>query len=370
MKKKVLFVATVTRHINAFHIPYLKYFKEKGYEVHVASNGDEDILYCDKHYEVEFEREPLKSKNIKAYKKLKNIIYENDYDIIHCHTPVAGVLTRLAAKKARKRGTKIIYTAHGFHFYKGAPLKNWLLFYPIEKNLAKHTDVLITINVEDYELAKKKFKAKKIERVHGIGVDKQKFDISMTETERNKIRESFSVGELDYLIMYAAELNKNKNQIMLIDAMKILVKSYPNIKLILAGTGILEEEYRKEITKSCLQSNILLIGYRTDIPKLLKISDLYVATSKREGLPINIVEAMVSGLPLVVTNSRGQRELVEDGKNGYIVKLGDVNALVEKIRNIYLDYRIKKQFTTSAKEKSKPYLLENVFQEMKNIYNA
>ncbi len=368
--KKVLFVASVTRHINTFHIPYLRYFKNKGYEVHVASNGEESIKYCDKHFQIEFERSPLKIKNIKAYKKLKKIIEKENYNIIHCHTPVASVLTRLAAKKMKKRGTKVIYTAHGFHFFKGAPLKNWILFYPIEKYLSKYTDTLITINEEDYEFAKRKFKKTNVKHIHGIGIDSSKFNFDMSEKERNEFREKLSVGPLDFLLMYAAELNNNKNQKMLIDAMKILVNKYPNIKLILAGTGIYKERLEKQIRKNLLQSNVLLIGYRTDIPKLLKISDLYVATSKREGLPVNILEAMISGLPLVVTDSRGQRELVDDGKNGYIIKIGDVQDLVQRIENIYLDARIRDHIVENAKNNIDKYLLDNVIKEMSNIYNA
>ena len=148
---RVLFVATVTSHINAFHIPYLKWFKEQGYEVHVASKGKQKIEYCDKHYEIPFERFPLKKNNIKAFRELKKIIDNNNYKIIHSHTPVAGILTRLAVRKARKSETKVIYTAHGFHFYKGAPLLNWLIYYPIEKICSRWTDCLITINSEDYE---------------------------------------------------------------------------------------------------------------------------------------------------------------------------------------------------------------------------
>lgn len=367
--KKVLFVASITKHILSFHIPYLQYLKEKGYEIHVASNGEEAIPFCDKHFQLEFQRSPFAKENRSVYKKLKKIIEEENYQMIHCHTPVASVLTRLAAEKARKHGTKVLYTAHGFHFYHGAPLKNWLFFYPIEKYLAKYTDALITINEEDYTFAKRKLKAKKIYHIHGIGVEPSKFDFDMSEKKREEIRASFTLSSLDYLMMYAAELNDNKNQQMLIDAMKKLVPLYPNMKLILAGIGPLKEKFEKEIQENFLQSNVFLIGYRTDIPELLKISDLYVATSKREGLPVNILEAMIAGLPLVVTNSRGQRELVEDGKNGYIVELNDVNSLVEKIQNIYVDQRIQTQFTKYAKNHIENYLLSNVKREMKTIYD-
>lgn len=366
--KKVLFVASVTRHINAFHLPYLKYFKDNEYEVHVASNGDEEIKNCDKHFNLEFERSPLKLQNIKAYKKLKEIINKEGYDIIHCHTPVASVITRLAAKKARKRGTRIIYTAHGFHFFKGAPLKNWMLYYPIEKMLSKHTDTLITINEEDYDFVKNRFKSTDVKYIHGIGINSNKFDITMSDAKREDMRKNLSINPLDFLMIYVAELSDRKNQQMLIDAMKIIVKKNDNIKLLLVGSGPLKEQFEKEIRENFLQNNIILLGYRTDIPELLKISDLYVATSKMEGLPINILEAMSSGLPVVATNSRGQRELIRDGENGYIVEVNDVDSFVQKIENVYMDHRIRERITCGAKENIEPYLLENVMKEMKNIY--
>ena len=278
-------------------------------------------------------------------------------------------MTRLAAKKARKTGTKVIYTAHGFHFYHGAPLMNWVVYYPIEKYLSRFTDVLITINEEDYAFAKKKLKAGRVEHIHGVGIKAEKFEFGIPESKRDEMRANFTCTPIDFVMMYAAELNENKNQKMLIDAMKKLVPAYPNMKILLAGEGPLKEKFEKEIRENFLQSNVLLIGYRTDIPELLKISDLYVATSKREGLPINILEAMVSGLPLVVTNARGQRELVEDGKNGYVVEIGDVDSLVEKIRNIYLDSRMRNMITKNARANIAPYLLPNVLAEMKRIYH-
>ena len=244
--KKVLFVATVTKHINSFHIPYLKWFKEEGYEVHVASNGNEQIEYCDKHYNLPFERFPLRKNNIKTYRELKKIINENKYEIIHCHTPVGGVLTRLAAKKARKKGTRVIYTAHGFHFYKGAPLLNWLIYYPIEKWLSRYTDCLITINKEDYELAKKKFrKCKQIELVHGVGLDTTKFDIKISNQALATLKDEISIKKDNIVLTYIAELNKNKNQQLLIKTIEQIVKEGDTrYILLLVGDGELKEQYQ------------------------------------------------------------------------------------------------------------------------------
>ena len=215
--KKILFVATVDEgHIIKFHIPYLRYFKENGYEVHVACAGNALIPYCDKKYELTFERTPYKLANLNAYKKLKIIIENNDYKLVHCHTPVGGVIGRLASRKARKLGTKVLYTAHGFHFYKGAPLRNWLVYYPIEKWLSRYTDCLITINEEDYNnVISKKFKAKQINLVHGVGVNLRKFEPQIIEN-KFQTRKEYGYEENDFILFYAAELNENKHQDLLI----------------------------------------------------------------------------------------------------------------------------------------------------------
>lgn len=368
--KKVLFVATVTNHINAFHIPYLKWFKENGYEVHVASKGNEKIEYCDKHYDIQFERSPIKLNNIRAYKELKKIINENNYETIHCHTPVGGVLTRLAARKARKNGTRVIYTAHGFHFYKGAPIINWFIFYPIEKYLSKYTDCLITINQEDYERAKRKFKkCKQIELVHGVGVDKDKFNFEMSTEERHELRESLKIKDDDFVLIQVGELNKNKNQIMAINAMKKLIKENSNIHLLLIGNGDMKEEYKKKINELNLEKNIHLLGYRKDIPQLLKISDVLISLSYREGLPVNVMEAMASGLPVIATDCRGNRDLILNGQNGYILKTDDTVSLEEKILFLSGNINICEQFKEKSKKIIKYYNIETVKEKMQNTYN-
>ena len=358
--KKVLFVATVTSHINGFHIPYLKWFKEQEYETHVASRGNEKIQYCDKHFEIPFARFPFTKNNIKAYKELKKVIKENDYQIIHCHTPVGGVLTRLAARKARKKGTKVIYTAHGFHFYKGAPILNWIIYYPIEKIMSRYTDCLITINNEDYERAKKKFKANKIVYVHGVGVKEEKFNFEMSKEEQLKLKSELGINENDFVIIYPAELSKRKNQGMLLQAMqKLKDKGYRNIKLLLPGNDSLNGEYQQMAKDLNISEQVKFLGYRRDIPKLIKISNLAVSTSKQEGLPVNIIEAMMSGIPIIVTNCRGNRDLVDN-----CVEIGDVEGLYKKIKDIITGKSIESRY------KVDDYKLENVLQEMEEIYNS
>lgn len=364
--KKVLFVATITGHMD-FHIPYLKWFKENGYEVHVASRGDKEIKYCDKHYNLQFERFPLKFANIKVYRQLKRIINENDYYLIHCHTPTAGVLGRLAAKRARKNGTTVIYTAHGFHFYKGAPLINWLLYYSIEKFMSKYTDCLITITNEDYELAKRKFKKiKEIEHVNGVGFNPERLDKIITEEEKEKLREELKIGKSDLVLSYIAELNKNKNQILLINTVEELKKTIPNVKLLLIGNGASKEYYQNVVEEKNLQDNIKLLGRRTDIGALLSITNIYVASSIREGLPVNVMEAMYMKLPIVATDNRGHRELVKDGENGYIIKSFGYIDFSNKIKEL-----VEKDLCylgNNGKKMAEMYSIANVIPTMEKIY--
>lgn len=357
--KKVLFTATVDSHILHFHLPYLKMFKDEEYEVHVATNGQEEIPYCDKKHIVSFERSPFKLNNLKAIKQLKKIIEEEKFDIIHCHTPMGSVVTRLAAMKARKNGTRVIYTAHGFHFYKGAPKINWWLFYPIEKWLSRYTDTLITINEEDYNLAKKKFHSKRIELVHGVGVDPEKFNFEMSEEEKGKLREEIGIDKDDFVMIYPAELSKRKNQGMLLRCMTELVKENKKIKLLLPGLDSMNGMYQQMAKDLNIEEYVKFLGYRTDIPKLLKISDLAVSTARQEGLPVNIMEAMVCGVPAVVTNCRGNRDLVQDGVNGYVVGIDDDKAMIESI---------KKAENMSNVSANKEILLDNIFLQMQKIY--
>lgn len=367
--KKVLFVATVTRHINAFHIPYLRWFKEQGYEVHVASNGKEKIEYCDKHFNLPFERFPLNVANLKVYKELKKIVNNNNYKIIHCHTPVGGVLTRLAARRTRKNGTKVIYTAHGFHFYKGAPLLNWLIYYPIEKIMARYTDCLITIANEDYECAKKHLKAKEIKHTNGTGVNTQRLSKNITEDQKYKLRKKFGINKNDIVFLYIAELNRNKNQILLIKAIDRLKEKLHNVKLLLVGDGELLQEYKKIIKLNGLEKNIFVLGIRNDINEILSITDIYLASSIREGLGLNVIEAMYKKVPVIATNNRGHRELIENRKTGIILENNtDVEMINEIEQLINLPEDLKNEMVNSAKKNVEKYTLENVLVEMKKIY--
>lgn len=361
---KVLFTATVDSHILQFHIPYLKWFKDQGYEVHVATNGDETIPYCDVKHKIPFEKTPFKINNIKAIIQLKKIIEKEKFNIIHCNTPVGSAITRIAAIKARKRyNTKVIYTAHGFYFCKGAHISNWLMFYPIEKILSYITDCLITINEEDYKLAKNKLHAKRTELVNGVGVNEEKFNFTMTKEEKQNLKQELGLKDDDFVIIYAAELRKVKNHRMILQVMQMLKnEGYNNIKLILPGLDSVNGQYNQMVKKLGIEENVKFLGYRKDIPRLMKISNLAVSTSKREGLPVNLIEAMMSNLPIVATNCRGNRDIIKNGENGYIVESKE--EMKEKI----LEIAKEENATMESNEKEK-YKIETILKQMVEIYS-
>lgn len=321
MQPKVLFIATVDYHFSGFHIPTFRLFKEQGWEVHVAANGNSSLPFCDQKYILPITRSPFSKVNFLAYRKLKRILSQNLYDIVHCHTPVGGVIGRLAARSFRKNATRVFYTAHGFHFYKGANPASWLLYYPIERWLAKITDTLITITQEDYNLVMRhKFRAGNLAYVPGVGVDIELF-CPMDSDQRQNKRKQAGFSPEDRLLVYTAEFNQNKNQALLIEVLDNLSRysSLASIHLLLAGEGPLKKACQQLAINLGLSERVHFLGYRDDLPDLLPLCDISVASSLREGLPVNIMEAMACSLPVVAIDNRGHRELVLNGKTGWIV---------------------------------------------------
>lgn len=369
--KKVLYVATVASHICQFHLPYLEMLQSKGVCVHVAArdnlaekNGLQ-LKFTDKYFDVPFERSPRDKRNIKAYKELKKIICDNKYDLIVCNTPMGGILTRLAARKARKSGTKVIYIAHGFHFHKGASKKNWLVFYPIEKIFARLCDTVITINEEDFKLAKSKFKTD-VRHIHGIGVSEERYHSVDDETNKT-LRENLNLSSNDFAILCTGELNKNKNQEQLIKSAARLVDKIPNLKVLLAGNGPNEQNLRELIKDLKLESVVTLLGYRTDLETITPVVDMVVSCSKREGMPLNIIEAMLCKKPIVATFNRGHNELIKDGKNGCLVSPDVVDDMAARIYELYSDNNKTTDFGLCGYERARKYEVNSVKEEIKDI---
>ncbi|MEK3991745.1 glycosyltransferase family 4 protein [Robertmurraya sp. FSL R5-0851] len=369
MKRKVLFCATVDYHFSAFHLPYLKWFKEQGWDVHVAASGTIELPFVDEKFNLPIQRSPFHRKNIAAYNQLKEVIDRNGYQLIHCHTPMGGVLARLAARSARQKGTKVIYTAHGFHFCKGAPIPNWMVYYPIERVLSYLTDSLITINEEDYKLATShQFKAKQIEHVHGVGVDTERFT-PVSNFHKEVLRAEHRYDNDAFLMFYAAEFNANKNQQLLIHALAHVKEHIPKARLLLAGEGPLLEQSKQLSEQLDVISMIDFLGYRRDIESLLKMSDIVVASSKREGLPVNIMEAMACGLPIISSVNRGHIELVSDGVNGFTVVNDNFQDFGLKILKLYNSVDMREKMGAASVKLVKKFSLDQVSTEIKEVYS-
>lgn len=367
--EKVLFTASIDSHLIGFHTSYLKWFHEQGYEVHSASYGNSTIPYVHIKHNLPFDRSPYRIANITVYKQLKKLILENDYKLIHCHTPVASILTRLAARKARKKGTKVIYTAHGFHFFKGAPLVNWLFYYAIEWLVARWTDCIITMNSEDYKIAIKKLPCKDIRFVNGVGIDLSDFNAPTAET-KDAFREQYGYPKDAFILIYAGELSYRKHQDLLIAAIHDVKERIPNILLLLAGEGDLREQYQNQISQLGIENFVFLLGYRSDIKDLLKLSDIAVSASRQEGLPVNVMEGMATGLPLIVTDCRGNRDLAIASENGYVIGVDDIKGFSDAIFKLYESSEDRLLFSNRNKEIIQKYSIENIVKEMALIYKA
>ena len=362
--KKVAFVASVGIHIKSFHLPYLEYFKNEGYKTYALTKDGCKYPNCDESIKIPFERSPFSKSTFKAYKELKKVIDKENFDIIHCHTPVAAFLTRLAARKARKNGTRVIYTAHGFHFSKEAPLLNWLIYFPIEWFASFFTDCIITLNKEDYNRAKKHLKAKSIYHVHGVGVDTDRF--SDVVESKSEILKELNLPENTKILFSVGELNKNKNHQVILKAMAKI--NDDNLYYLIAGNGVQEKKLCELSKELGIEKKVKLLGYRTDINRLLNAVDIFCFPSHREGLPVSVMEAMASGLPVIASNIRGNTDLIDSGEGGFLCSPKSPSQFRESVKILLEDESLKEKFGQYNKEKIKIFSLKNVKEEMIKIY--
>jgi glycosyltransferase involved in cell wall biosynthesis len=368
--KAVLFVATVYTHLAAFHIPFMKLLQSWGYKVHAAASPDEGHkreveaigVRC---WDVPFVRSPVSPKNLVAYRQLKALFTQERYDLIHVHTPMAAWLGRLAAKRTGQG--PVLYTAHGFHFYKGAPWPYWLFYYPAERLAAHWTDGLIVMNSEDYERAQRMgFKpGKNLFFVHGVGVDLEQF--SPAPKSRASVREELGLSDQDVVVMCVAEFTSTKNHAFLLAAWSKVAREEPCAHLLLIGDGQLKQSMERRIRVDNIP-NVHFLGFRGDVPRLLQSADIFVLPSRREGLPRSIMEAMAAGKPVVATDVRGNRNLVGNGVTGILVKLGDVVGLAQAILQLIHNPELRLRMGEAGREKMQAYSLDHVIKEMSEIY--
>lgn len=378
-----LVIASTASMIDQFNMSNIRILQELGYEVQVACNfrdgntcSDEKVIELKNRlnemnivfYDIDFCRNVMNfSKDIKAYKQVKKLFDNNKYELVHCHTPIGGVIARLAARKYRKQGTKVIYTAHGFHFYHGAPLKNWLLYFPVEWICSFFTDVLITINKEDFALAKKHMHAQKTKYVSGVGIDVNKFS-SNTLTNEGKLtlRRSLGIKDNEKMILSVGELIPRKNHETAIRAIHKL--NDKRIKYFICGQGALQDRLQSLINNLGISNNVKLLGFRTDISELCCCADMFVFPSLQEGLPVALMEAMASGLPCVVSDIRGNTDLIDDGKGGFLCKPNDIDGFAKKIKMLLSDMALSTSMSIYNINKLKKYDISAINSQMKRIY--
>ena len=367
---KVLFVASVYHHLTSFHIPFMKHLQSKGYEVWAAGAEDEEVkkelsslgFYC---VDIPFNRHPIRKENLDAYRKLKNLFREEDFELVHAHTPVASVLCRFAFRNSENG--QIVYTVHGFHFFKGAPLLNWIIYYQLERFTARWTDYLLTINSEDYERAMKMgYPKDRIRYVRGVGVERN--EVQLSNQEKFELKRELGLAEDAIVISYIAELNKNKNHQFLLRNWKKIKCENPKAALLIIGDGSMSAEFKRLLANEKLH-DIHLLGHRKDVDKLLNITDIVSLLSFREGLPRCIMEAMASGIPCIVSDTRGSRDLIREGKNGHIIPLGDDDKLVESFCSLLDERRRREEMGRAAYNNCSPFLLENILPAYSAIYD-
>ena len=347
---KILYITTIGDTMG-FFTSIIEELLKSGNTVDIATNlniGKLPECYREwgcKVYPISCTRSPFNKGTVTAIREIRAIVAAGNYDIVHCHTPVAAMCTRLACRPLRKKGVKVFYTAHGFHFFNGAPLKNWLLYYPVEWLCAHWTDTLITINREDYERAKKHMHTKRVEYTHGGGggVGLRSFRPTvLTEQERMEIRSNLGMQQDDLMLINVGELSHRKNQETLIRSMHIL--NDPKLHLYICGSGSYRESYEMLIDELKLKNNVHLLGYRSDVSRLYACADIFVFPSYQEGLSAALLEAMACGLPAVCSAIRGNVDLIEDGNGGYLHAPEDINAIADSIRRLADDAALRRSF--------------------------
>ncbi|MFA6729954.1 MAG: glycosyltransferase family 4 protein [Candidatus Izemoplasmatales bacterium] len=364
---KVLYVTAISGTMN-FFVEHIRALIAKGFNVELACNDSEKSvnrayaeMQCPVHY-IGFSRSIKSKDNITAYMEIKKLISNGNYDVVHVHTPIASVITRIACKSLKKKSIKVIYTAHGFHFFKGATIINWLVYYPIEKYLSKYTDLIITINQEDYSIATKHFKTDVV-LVPGMGVNiaqytAQKYDKASLKAELN-------IAQDMPVLLTIGELVPRKNQITAIRAVK---KMKNDSILMIAGEGFLKDTLNNEIAKLNLQNRVFLLGYRNDVDKLYQACDIFVLPSVREGLGLVGIEAMASGKPIVATSINGILDYVEENVSGFLCKPRDSDEFAKKLDYLIDNPQIASKIGAFNVEHSKKYDIANSVKANNDIY--
>lgn len=369
MSKRILVTSTDLMMVQ-FLVPHVINLSENGFQVEIACsdvggrmNEIREKLdgYVEKIHVVRLVRSPASPTNLKGYQDMKKVINQGNYDIVWTNEPVMGVVTRLAARNARRKGTKVLYMVHGFHFFKGGPKKYWLAFYPVEKAMGRNCDCVVTVNHEDYNRARK-MHLPNVKYVHGIGINTERLTLGENQ---NDIRQELGLSSNSILVLSIGELNTNKNQKTIIKALSMIKDQ--DVHYLLCGKGDQLEALTQLANDLNVSKRVHFLGYRTDVVDICSQSDIYVMPSHREGLPVSSLEAMYCGLPLVTSNIRGLTDVMEDGKSGFLCSPDDSKAFAKSIQILKANKKLREACSKRNKEFVKKYLLQNTKKELFKI---
>ena len=369
--KKVLFVANVYKHLFTFHQPYIQMLKDNGCQVDVIAGRDDRVVEnADNCYYWNLTRSPFNLRNINAYNQLKKLVKKERYDLVHCHTAMAATVVRLVTRTMRKKfGTKVLYTAHGFHFYKGGPLRYWLLYYPVEKFLSRYTDGIALINSDDYNLALQYgFKNRKTYYINGIGIQSKRFENADIKN-RKKLRREEGYNENQFLMIYVAEFIFRKNHEFLVDASIELAKQIDNFKILFVGRGALKQSIQEYAISVGADKYIDFLGVRWDLDRLFPMCDIGISSSRQEGLGLALAEEMLCGLPVIATQDRGHRELVIHGETGFLFKQEDSADFIKYAIELYKNPQKKNDMGKVAYNYVQKFKIEQCLKHMAEIYS-
>lgn len=372
MKRRLLVTSTELMMVQ-FLAPHIKYLSTQGFDIDIACSEvggrfeevkRELAPYVNQIFKLSLVRSPFSLKNWTGYKDLTRLFKNNNYDLVWTNEPVMSVATRLAARNARKKGTKVMYMSHGFHFFKKAPMINWILFYPIERFVAGYTDKIVCINKEDFDRAQK-FNVNEVAYIHGIGMDTSRLTKSVEK--RTDIRKELNLKNDDFLILSIGELNKNKNQKTIIKALSTLDNS--KIHYILCGKGTQLQDLEKLTSELGLDNQVHFLGYRRDVVDICTGVDLFAMPSLREGLGLAALEAMYCGLPLVTSNLRGFEDYNKAGRNGFLCSPTDYEDFATKIGELYTNKELADAMSNNNLKDVTPFILDNSLSEVKAIFD-
>lgn len=372
MGKRILVTSTDLMMVQ-FLVPHVINLAAHGFDVEIACSDVggrmEEIRQKLKSYVraihmVRLVRSPASPTNLHGYQDMKKVISDGQYDIIWTNEPVMGVVTRLAARKARKNGAKVLYMVHGFQFFIGAPKKDWLFFYPVEKLMSCFCDEIITINQEDYQRAQEKMYVQSVKYIHGIGVDTSRLN---SVNIRCNIREELGLSEDVFLVLSVGELLPRKNQQVIIQALGKLQDS--DIHYILCGKGAQLHELEVLAKKQGVENRVHFWGYRRDVLDIYGQVDLFAFPSRREGLGLAGLEAMYCGLPLVSSNTSGPRDYMVNGKTGFMYDPDDAEGFANGIRKMKENPLFRKKCGEYNRTAVIPFCLEKSKDEILELFS-